>query len=205
MNITIFGATGRVGRALVQYALADGHQVTALVRSPEKLNSHERLTIIEGDARDQTAIQMSLREADVALSSLCANQTTTLSESIVHITQAMEDQSIRRIVTIGTAGILQSRTEPKKLRYRSNESRRLITFAAEEHEKVYKHLQATTLDWTIVCPTYLPDGPATQTYRVEPEVLPLDGRSISVGDTAHFAYRELTKKTYNQMRVGLSY
>jgi len=58
-------------------------------------------------------------------------------------------------------GILNSRTESGKLRYQSNESKRKITRAAKEHHKVYELLESADLDWTTVCPTYLPDGEHT--------------------------------------------
>lgn len=205
MHITIFGATGRVGQRILQYALANGHLVTALVRSPEKLHNDKNLTIIQGDVRNQLSVKAALHHADLVISALGTDQTTVLTESIAHIIQEMNEKSIKRIVTIGTAGILQSRLEPEKLRYQSKESRRRSTFAAKEHEHVYNKLCATNLDWTIVCPTYLPDGEATKTYRVEKDFLPHGGIKISVGDTAHFAYNELFTNAYINARVGLAY
>lgn len=205
MNITIFGATGRVGQKILQYALTDGHSVTALVRSPEKLVSHPNLTIIEGDARNHHSIREALQEANLVISTLGTDQTTVLTESITHIIQAMQENNMKRIVTIGTAGILQSRSELDKLRYQSRESKRRSTIAAKEHEKAYQLLYKSNLDWTIVCPTYLPDGEATKTYRIEKDFLPLDGMQISVGDTAYFAYNELFAQKYVHTRVGIAY
>ena len=43
MKIALIGATGYVGAPLLQEALQRGHQVTALVRHPEKLAAHPRL------------------------------------------------------------------------------------------------------------------------------------------------------------------
>ena len=45
MKIALFGATGRVGGEVLKLALVEGHEVTVLVRSPEKLVPHDRLTI----------------------------------------------------------------------------------------------------------------------------------------------------------------
>ena len=79
----------------------------------------------------------------------------------------MKHYGVHRILTIGTAGILQSRTEPEKYRFQSNESKRKTTRAAEDHLKGYLHLKESDLNWTVICPTYLPDGEVTGTYRVE--------------------------------------
>lgn len=51
MKIIVFGATGGVGKSVVQQGLDAGFEVTAFVRTPTKLNlSHARLTIVQGDA-----------------------------------------------------------------------------------------------------------------------------------------------------------
>lgn len=102
-------------------------------------------------------------------------------------------------------GILDSRYEPGKYRFETNESKRKQTRAAKEHAKVYEMLKESSLDWTIICPTYLPDGTAIGVYRTERNVLPEGGTSISVGDTADFLYRELVTGEYVGYRVGLAY
>jgi putative NADH-flavin reductase len=121
------------------------------------------------------------------------------------IIKAMENEGIKRIITIGTAGILQSRTTPAVIRYQSSESKRKSTRAAEEHHKVYDMLKQSTLDWTIVCPTYLPDGEREGQYRIERNFLPEGGMKISVSDTAEFTYRQIESSDYVQSRVGIAY
>lgn len=121
------------------------------------------------------------------------------------IIDAMEKEDIKRIITIGTAGILQSRVSPELLRYQSSESKRKLTRAAEEHHKVYELLEQSELDWTIVCPTYLPDGERLGNYRTERDFLPVDGSQISVPDTADFAYSLLESGDFIKARVGIAY
>ncbi|MFS0575684.1 SDR family oxidoreductase [Sporosarcina sp. 179-K 3D1 HS] len=205
MKIALFGATGRVGSEVLRLALADGHEVTALVRSPEKLAPHERLQVNEGDVRDWDTVNRTIEGADVVFSALGTDRTTTLTEATPHFIRAMEQSAVRRIVTIGTAGILQSRTTPDLLRYEAGDSNRRLTFAAEEHHKALELLQNSGLDWTIVCPTYLPDGPPTGSYRIERDVLPDEGKQISVGDTAEFAFAELLAGSHIGYRVGIAY
>ncbi|MBK3495927.1 SDR family oxidoreductase [Viridibacillus sp. YIM B01967] len=205
MKITIFGATGRVGHEILQRALADGHEVTALVRSLGKLKPHTNLQIIKGDVKNYGDVTLAIAQADSVISAIGTDKTTTLSEGIPNIIKAMLQLNVKRIVTIGTAGILDSRAEKGKLRFQSTESKRKLTFAAEEHAKVFYALKETELDWTIACPTYLPDGGATGVYRTEKNRLPLNGEKITVGDTAHFVYEESLQNKYNQSRVGLAY
>lgn len=206
MRILILGATGRVGSVIVSHALQDEHEVTALVRQPDKVSVKDlKLTLIQGNAMNREDISLAVRQADVVISALGTDGTTTLSESMKIIINEMDKRGIKRIVTVGTAGILQSRVEPELYRYLSSESRRRSTTAAEEHRRVYEMLKASNLDWTIACPTYLPEGEAIGSYRVERDFLPVDGTSISVGDTALFTYQQIASREYVGTRVGIAY
>ncbi|MGE6720380.1 NAD(P)-dependent oxidoreductase [Peribacillus frigoritolerans] len=206
MNILILGATGRVGGQLVIYGLQDNHHVTVLVRTPEKIAiNNANLTIIQGNVLNKDDIVRAMHGIDVVISALNTDGTTTLSASMPLIIEAMENEGIQRIITIGTAGILQSRTIPNSLRYQSSESKRRSTRAAKEHHKVYDILKQSTLQWTIVCPTYLPDGESVGTYRVEGDFLPEDGVEISVPDTAEFAFSQIKSSDYLKSRVGIAY
>lgn len=206
MNILILGATGRVGSQLVTYALHDRHNVAVLVRTPEKIEiNNENLTIIKGNVLNKDDIVRAMQGIDVVISALNTDETTTLSTSMPLIIKAMEDEDIQRIITIGTAGILQSRTTPNSLRYLSSESKRKSTRAAKEHHKVYDMLKQSTLKWTIVCPTYLPDGESVGKYRVEGNFLPEGGGEISVPDTAEFTFSQIKSSDYIKSRVGIAY
>jgi uncharacterized protein len=206
MNILILGATGRVGGQIVTYALQDRHHVTVLVRTPEKIQiNNEKLTILKGDVLNKDDIVRATHGIDVVISALNTDGTTTLSESMPLIIEAMKNKGIQRIITIGTAGILQSRTTPNLLRYQSSESKRKSVRAAKEHHTVYDMLEQSTLEWTIVCPTYLPDGESVGKYRVDRNVLPEGGVKISVSDTAEFTYSQIKNRDFIKSRVGIAY
>ncbi|MFC0562499.1 NAD(P)-dependent oxidoreductase [Halalkalibacter alkalisediminis] len=206
MNILLLGATGRVGSQIVTYALYDRHHVTVLVRTPEKIQiNNENLTIIQGNVLNKDDIVRAMHGIDVVISALNTDGTTTLSESMPLIIEAMENEGIKRIITIGTAGILQSKTTPNSLRYQSSESKQKSTRAAKEHHKVYDMLKQSTLEWTIVCPTYLPDGERVGKYRIDRNFLPDGGAKISVPDTAEFTYNQIKASDYIKSRVGIAY
>ena len=157
MKLAIFGATGRVGGEILKRALADGHHVKALVRS-KKLEVHPNLEMIIGDVRNAEDVEKTVAGTSAVFSATGTDRTTTLSDAAPLIGRAMEKYGIKRVITIGTAGILDSRLSPGLLRYEGGDSKRKMTFAAEEHESVYRLFEKTSLQWTIVCPTYLPDG-----------------------------------------------
>jgi putative NADH-flavin reductase len=203
MKIALFGATGRVGKNILSLLLENNDEVTALVRTPEKLQPRPNLTLIQGDARVFLDVEKTLEGADAVMSTLGTDQTTVLTDALEHIISIMEKQKIKRVVTIGTAGILTSRVNQNLLRYESSESKRKSNVAAKEHHKVYEMLKESTLDWTIVCPTYLPTGVATKAYIIERDKLPVGATKSTTGDTALFAFNELIESKYIGYRVGI--
>jgi len=206
VNICLFGATGRVGSIILENALANQHAVKALVRDS---NNHNKLppslTIIKGNVLNESDICSAIKGSEVVISALNTNGTTTLSESMPFIITNMKIQGIKRIITIGTAGILQARSEPHLFRFQSSESKRKSTRDAEEHLKAYFMLKNSGLDWTVVCPTYLPVGERMGVFRYEKDFLPVNPSSISIFDTADFAYQQLFTTEFIGYRVGLTY
>ncbi|MBN3553739.1 SDR family oxidoreductase [Fictibacillus nanhaiensis] len=207
MKLCVLGATGRVGQYFTKMALENEIAVQALIRNPDKFSQTilNQISYTKGDVVDKESVAEAMKGCDVVFSALSTDGANVLSEGMPIIIEAMKKEGISRIITIGTAGILQIRTEPHLLRYQSSESKRKLTRAAEDHHKAFTQLQESGLDWTIVCPTYLPDGEPTGKYRTEKDVLPIDGSKISTGDTAHFAFSLLSKNDFLQSRVGIAY
>jgi uncharacterized protein len=207
MKLLLLGASGRVGQKIAELSIQDGMKVHALLRNPEKVSSSilEKITYTRGNALNKEQIEEAISGSDMVVSALSTDGGNVLSESIPLIIEAMKKEGISRIISVGTAGILQSRTEPDLLRYQSSESKRKLTRAAEDHHKAYTLLKESGLDWTIVCPTYLPDGDATGVYRVEEDFLPEDGSKITTGDTAHFTFSLIKEPRFVKSRVGIAY
>ncbi|MFC4354927.1 NAD(P)-dependent oxidoreductase [Chryseomicrobium palamuruense] len=205
MKLAIFGGTGRVGKQVCEQAIEDGHQVNLLVRAEADWMQHPNIQVTVGDAKKAEDIEKVLDGADAVFSGLGTDKTTTLTEFSEAIIPLLTKHGISRIVTIGTAGILNSRHEEGKYRFQTNESNRKLTFAAEQHAHVYERFARTDHQWTIVCPTYLPDGLMTGTYRTEVDYHPEDGNQISTGDTAYFAYKQLHQKDITPSRIGIAY
>lgn len=204
MNICLFGATGRVGSVILENALSKQHSVQVLVRDAGKLDGNG-LVVIEGNVFNEADIAKAMKGTDVVISALNTDGTTTLSDSLPYIISNMKKEGIRRIVTIGTAGILQARSAPHLYRFQSLESKRKTTRDAEEHLRAYLLLKDSGLDWTIVCPTYLPTGERVGHYRYEIDYLPDNPSSISIYDTGDFAFAQVFNDEFIGARVGLTY
>jgi putative NADH-flavin reductase len=71
LRVLVIGATGGTGRQLVQQALEQGHQVTAFVRNPARLQmEHENLQIVKGDVLDYASVESAMRGQSAVLSAL---------------------------------------------------------------------------------------------------------------------------------------
>ena len=70
MKLIVFGATGGVGQHFVRMAVEEGHEVTAFVRTPEKLETKEGVHVVQGDAFDAAAVANALVGHDAVVSCL---------------------------------------------------------------------------------------------------------------------------------------
>jgi putative NADH-flavin reductase len=207
MKIALFGATGRTGRYALQSALADGHAVSVLVRNPAKLPPGVyRLTMHLGNVTDADAVEDTLFGQEAVLSTLGMGddpQSRALSTGIANIVQGMRANKLTRLVVVAGAGILLDRKTGAP-RMDSPTFPAAYRPYAEEHRRVYDLLQATDLDWTLVCPPTMRDEPPSGTLRAAEDCLPEGGKTATYADVARFAYSLLSVKNYSRQRVGVA-
>ena len=71
LQVTVFGATGKIGRHVIDQLLAAGHTVTAYARNPSKLTTTQpNLTVIQGGLDDPAGIGRAVEGADAVISAL---------------------------------------------------------------------------------------------------------------------------------------
>ncbi|MCA1059649.1 NAD(P)H-binding protein [Rossellomorea aquimaris] len=202
MKVALFGSTGRVGSVVLQQAMPE-YEVNCLVRrSSESVSSGKEMI---GDVLNEEDVMKTIEGTKAVISCLNTDKNDVLSRSMPIILQAMREHRVKRIITCGTAGILQARKDASLYRFQSSETKRRSTIAAEDHLRAFFMLQASEMDWTVVCPTYLPDGERVGNYRTERDVLPEGGKSISMYDTGDFIFKQLEDDTYLRSRVGICY
>src|SRR6476620_2638981 len=68
MKIALIGATGFVGSAILKEALDRGHEVTAIVRHPEKVQPSQKLRPVKGDVYNADDVARLLTGHDVVIS-----------------------------------------------------------------------------------------------------------------------------------------
>ncbi|MDL1891529.1 SDR family oxidoreductase [Sphingobacteriales bacterium CHB3] len=201
MKLLIIGATGGTGRELVEQALAQGHDVTAFVRNPSKIEiKNERLTIARGDVLDYQSVEKAVQGKDAVLSALGHNRwfvrTTILSEGTKNIITAMEKHGVKRFVCETTLGIGDTRGK-LGLYYTLFVIPVIVFFYFRDKETQERHIKESRLDWIIVRPGQLTNGKRLGKYRHGMNIGSwLRTVSISRADVADFMLRQLTDDTY---------
>ncbi|WP_404786620.1 NAD(P)-dependent oxidoreductase [Altericista sp. CCNU0014] len=206
MNLLIFGATGGTGRALVEQALAQGNAVTAFVRDPAKLDiQHPSLKVVEGDVTDAAAVECAVQGQDTAFSTLGSKSlknNPTLIEGVRNIVRAMESQGVRRLVYQSSLGVGDSRERVGFL-VRSIIIPLVLRNAIADHEEKERIIKQSTLEWVIVRPAGLTDGPRTSHYRHGESIE--FGAKISRADVADFMLKQASETGYARKTPGISY
>ena len=111
MNITVFGATGTIGRLVVEQALANGHDVTAFTRDATRVSvEHDRLQIVQGDVTDPAACLRAVMDADAVVVALGAGRKGEVREAGTRaVIAAMKQAGGGRLVCQSTLGVGSSR------------------------------------------------------------------------------------------------
>ncbi|KAA6183697.1 SDR family oxidoreductase [Thiohalocapsa marina] len=203
MLIAVFGGTGGTGREVVEQALAQGHQVSALVRDPSKLAEHPRLVLHLGDVRDAEATARCIESADAVICVLGSHGNATPIEAVgtEQILKAMHAHHVRRLVAVTSLGVGDSRGQLNPLlRLIMDLTLKPIMQAKEEQERLIK---ASDLDWTIVRPVGLTNGPRTGRYRHGLD-RGIKGGRISRADVAAFVLRQVNDLTYLHQTPAVS-
>ena len=112
MHIAVFGGTGRVGGRFIEYALADGHTVKALVRNSSKLAPRAGLEDVQGDILDAAAVARVIAGADAVVSGLGGagidDPGEAQSQGMRNIVAGMQQHGVRRVLGVAGGGILNS-------------------------------------------------------------------------------------------------
>jgi len=200
MRVVVFGASGATGRELVAQALVQGHHVTAFVRNASRLGiGSGEVNVVQGDVTDSSAVARAVEGQNAVLCALGAatplRRDRTLVEGVRHIVDAMERRGTRRLVYLSFLGVREGR------RQLSFVGRvivpRLLHNVVADHEAKEAIIRERGLDWVIVRPPRLTNGPRRGVYRhgVGIRATSLIPR-ISRADLADFMLRQISSDTY---------
>lgn len=210
MKLTVFGATGGIGREIVRQALASGHEVTAVVRDPARLTvGGEGLEVFRSDLSDPEALREAVAGRDAVLSGLGARRradagvAARLTRSVL---RAMEAADTRRLLVVSAAPVGPVPDGQAVV------DKAMLAVVNAMLKDVYTDLRAmeaalaaSATDWTAVRPPKLTNKPVTGRYRRVVGGNPSRGRSLARADVAHAMLAMIDDPATVKQGVGVAY
>jgi len=211
LHVAVFGATGKIGRHVIDQLLAAGHTVTAYVRDPSKLTStHPNLTVIQGGLDDRAGIGRAVAGADAVISALGPSLRrgatgTPVSDGTRAIVAAMQAAGARRFIGLATPSVADPRDRPTlKGKLLPVLARLALPNALTELRGMTDAVTSSELDWTIARITSPNDKPATGAIRSAFLGRDKVGSAMTRADIASFLISQLTDDTYHRAAPAIS-
>ena len=174
MKVLVVGASGRTGRLLVAGALERGHEVTALVRAPERLGDlRERVRVVRGDVLDGGVASDAVDGQEAVLAALGAatrkGDPAVSAQGTLNVIRSMQRYHVRRLVVLSAGGTQPGPDPNLPWAYERIFKPLFLKHACADLRRMETSVRQSQLDWTIVrAARGLVDGPARGGYRVEP-------------------------------------
>lgn len=206
MQITVFGASGTIGRHVVTQALESGHQVTAHTRDASRITEQHPATVVEGSPTDPDSCFTAVDGSDAVIVVLGAGAKGGIRAAGTQaVMQAMQRAGVRRLICQSTLGVGSSR-DNLNWWWRYAMFGGLLRRAYADHVEQETLVAASDLDWTIVRPAAFTDQPVKGVQHG------FDGAErglqfkVSRGDVAAFLLAQLGEEgaAYHQRAVALS-
>ena len=222
MKLTIVAATGGIGSQLLVQAVAAGHEVTAVVRNPNKL-PHAPVRVVTADlsAADPAKVHQAVDGADAVLSGLGARSAAeagVASRGTRALVEAMRATGVRRIVVVSAAsvGTVPSPGRPNPPRHNPGDGFFMRHVAAPLAKAAFRQhyadlalmediLRDSDLDWTISRPPRLLNRRLRRSYRTAYEQNVRGGAFISRADVAHHMLDVLRRPETIRRVIGIAY
>lgn len=164
MKLTLFGATGKTGRYLIDEASKRGAEITVFARS-ETAFTEPRVRIVRGDLLDKSVLADAIRGADAVLSALGPTRlghpaTLPITHATRSIIEVMEGEGVRRLIatSTGTARPDPGDTFDWKVWFPARLIRLLMRSAYADMVGLADAVRRSSLDWTMPRLAVLTDG-----------------------------------------------
>ena len=220
MKLTIIAATGGIGRHSFEQAVAAGHEVTVVARSPHDLEGAVRTFATDLASPDAAILLSAVEGADAVLSCLgprSKSDAGIASKGTSAIIAAMQPAGVRRIVVVSAAPVstvgLPGRPQPAKhdpgdgffMRYLLGPA---IKAALKAHYVdlaiMEDDLRQSGLDWTAVRPPRLNNKALTTTSRTALDANIRGGVTVSRANVAHLMLAVLDQPETIGRTIGIA-
>lgn len=196
MKLTVLGATGGTGKEFVEQALAEGHEVTVLVRNAAKVSwQNPKLKVVVGDATKVSDVEKALRGTDAVVGALGPRQRADpiCAKAAEATVAAMKSAGVSRVVWTSASGVGDSAGPVIRASFIFGRiiMPLFLRVPYANHLKAEETLRASGLEWTVLRPLQLVDKPTGAAPVANDGSTPLKGLKIARSDLAKFILAEL--------------
>lgn len=205
MKIAVIAANGHTGRLVVKRALASGHQVIAVARTPSEplAPDHDNLTHARADVRDPDALTRALDGATAVISAVGIGTsrapTDVYSTGVRNTLGAMRSNGAAKLAVISAVPAAPWAEQPLfQRRVALPIFQRIFGATYDDMRRMEAILLDTTdVDWISLRPPRLVNKPPKSAYRIDTRPL-AKGRAITYGDLASALLDSLTRQDLYQ-------
>jgi putative NADH-flavin reductase len=209
MKIVVIGASRGIGLEVVKQALERGHEVTALLRDPAKLElEHPRLHKIRGDVGKPADVLAALSGQDAVCTCVGVNPTRKpvelFSRGARNVLAALQGAPATKFVAVTGIGAGDSRGHGGFFYDKILQPLLLGTIYADK-DREEDLIKASSADWLIVRPGFLTNGPRAGNYSAITELSGVTAGKISRADVADFMLSQLETPSLFKQTPLLTY
>ena len=208
MKLVIFGANGKTGTLLTEQALAKGHQLTAYIRRAGALEQqHPNLKIVVGNLNDTDKLREAIKGADACISVLGGSSLFKHAPEIISgidsIINIMEQEGVKRFIYLSSMGAGESRKLMGMI-IRFLIADIMLRVPLADHTANEKRIAKSKMNWTLVRPAGLTNGPKTGRLKHGKTLKVLKGSpQISRANVASFIIEQLSDASYIKSGVWI--
>jgi putative NADH-flavin reductase len=208
MRLAVFGATGRTGKNVVEQAIRRGFDVTAFARAGRTLPDGPAATrVVRGDALNAADVEHAIVGQEAVISTLGVPGSTkspVVSEGTRNIVDAMTRHGVSRLVVQSVHGASESAAELSPLiRYLARGL--FLRYQYLDKDRMEELVRESGLEWTIVRPARLTEGPRKGRYRAGEKIRVGVFSTISRADVAEFMLNQVGSTEYVRKTPTVSY
>ena len=200
MKITVIGASQGIGLELLNIALEANNEVTALVRNPDKLKiTNSKLNIVEGNILDMESVNAVTAGQDAIC--VCIGIPPTrkplnlFSQGTANVISAMGQQQNQKLIAVTGIGAGDSKGHGGFF-YDRVLNPFLLSTIYDDKNRQEAIIKTSNVEWLIVRPGFLTNGPRTGKYRVIDDITGVTAGKISRLDVADFILKQISTPTY---------
>lgn len=209
MKVTLFGATGKTGKYLIDEGLKRGMDLTVFVRSSSPFDNPD-VRVVRGELGDIDRVREAVRGSDAALSALGPTslphpKDLPITRATQAIISAMKQEDVKRLIAVSTGTAADPGDGPDwRIRAPAWLIRLAMPSAYRDIIGLAEAIRASQLDWTMVRVAFLKNHPASTRLNVGLYGHARHAMTVSREEVAAFMFDQISNPEFVHKAPGIS-